>query len=143
MSQTDTGLAMADDIEVVRAVFWAFSERDVEGMLEHAHEDIVFSAVTADYAGRTGPYLGHEGIRDYFRDVAAVWDEIRLTPTEFRRVGDTVLVTGKVSARSHARMIAGSAGWIWRVREGKIAYGRVYPSAGDAIAALETPANRT
>ncbi len=128
---------MADEIEVVRALFWAFAERDVEGVLAHVHDDVVFSPVTSDYAGRTEPYVGHDGIREYFRDVAAMWDELRLTPTEFRQVGHMVLVTGKVSARSPARLIAGSTGWIWRVSDGKIAYGRVYPSAAEAVAALE------
>ena len=33
--------------------------------------------------------------------------------------------------------ISGSTGWIWRVRDGKVVYGRVYDSAADAIAALE------
>jgi ketosteroid isomerase-like protein len=128
---------MANDIELVKAVFAAFAERDVDGVLAHAHEDIVFSPVTADYAGRTEPYVGHDGIRAYFRDVAAVWDDLRLTPSEFRQHGETILVTGKVSGRSPARLIAGSSGWIWRLREGKIVYGRVYPSAADAIAALD------
>jgi ketosteroid isomerase-like protein len=128
---------MNDDIELIKAVFAAFAERDVDGMLEYAADDIIFSPVTADYAGRTDPYLGHEGIREYFRDVASVWDDLRVTPTDFRQLGETVLVTGKVTARSAARVIAGSSGWIWRVREGKIVYGRVYPSAGDAISAME------
>jgi ketosteroid isomerase-like protein len=128
---------MNDEIDLVKAVFAAFAERDVDTMLAHAADDIIFSAVTADYAGRTEPYVGHDGIREYFRDVASVWDDLRVTPTDFRQVGQTVLVTGKVSARSPARMIAGSSGWIWRVRDGKIVYGRVYPSAGDAISAIE------
>jgi ketosteroid isomerase-like protein len=128
---------MADDIDVVKAVFTAFAERDVEGVLAHAHHDIVFSPVTADYAGRTEPYVGHDGIRDYFRDVGDVWDDLRLTPIEFRQLGETILVTGKVSARSPARLIAGSSGWIWRLRAGKVVYGRVYPSAAEAIAALD------
>jgi ketosteroid isomerase-like protein len=134
---------MASDIEVVKAVFAAFAERDVEVMLAHAHEDIVFSPVTADYAGRTEPYVGHDGLRAYFRDVGAVWDELRVTPDEFRQLGETILVTGRVSARSPARTIAGSSGWIWRVREGKVVYGRVYPSAAEAIAALDAGASAT
>ena len=131
---------MDDDIEVIKAVFAAFAERDVDGVLAYVAEDVIFSAVTADYAGRTEPYLGHEGIREYFRDVASVWDDIRVTPTDFRQVGETVLVTGKVSAQSPARLIAGSSGWILRLREGKIVYGKVYPSARDAIAAMENGA---
>jgi ketosteroid isomerase-like protein len=33
--------------------------------------------------------------------------------------------------------VTGSTGWIWRVREGKVVYVRVYGSAAEAIAALE------
>ncbi len=46
-------------------------------------------------------------------------------------------MTGKVSARSRSRTVTGSTGWIWRVRDGKVVYVRVYASAADAIAALE------
>ncbi len=125
------------DIDVVKGVFAAFAERDVEGVLEHAHVDIVFAPVTGDYAGRTEPYRGHDGMRQYFRDVAVVWDELRLVPVEFRQNGATILVTGRVSARSPARIVAGSTGWIWHVTDGKVTYVRVYPSAADAMAAFE------
>jgi ketosteroid isomerase-like protein len=125
------------DIEVVRAVFAAFSDRDIDRVLSLAADEVVFVPVTADYAGRTGPYLGHEGIREYFRDVASVWDDLEITPTDVRQEDGSVLVTGKVSARSPARVIAGTSGWIWRVREGKVVHGRVYPSAPAAIEAFE------
>jgi ketosteroid isomerase-like protein len=124
------------DIEVVQAVFAAFAERDLEAVLELAAPEIEFIAVTSDYAGRTEPYRGHEGIRQYFRDVAEVWDELRLTPTDYRMVGEQVLVTGRVSARSPARVVSGSTGWVWRVRAGKVVRGRVYASAEDAVAAV-------
>jgi ketosteroid isomerase-like protein len=124
------------DIEVVQTVFAAFAERDLEAVLELAAPEIEFIAVTSDYAGRTEPYRGHEGIRQYFRDVAEVWDELRLTPTDYRMVGEQVLVTGRVSARSPARVVSGSTGWVWRVRAGKVVWGRVYASAEDAVAAL-------
>jgi ketosteroid isomerase-like protein len=122
---------------VVQAVFAAFAERDVERVLELADPEIEFNAVTSDLAGRVQPYRGHEGMREYFRDVAEVWDELRLTPRDYREVGDAVLVTGRVSARSAARIIDGSTGWIWRVREGRVVYGRVYPSAQEAEAAAQ------
>src|SRR2546430_9662410 len=111
-------------MDVVKAVFAAFAVRDVERVLAHAHAEIEFHPVTADYAGRTEPYRGHEGMRQYFRDVAAVWDELRITPGDFRQIGETILVTGRVNARSPARVVAGSTGWIWRVRDGKELYVR-------------------
>jgi ketosteroid isomerase-like protein len=117
---------------VIEAVFAAFSERDVERVLELTHPEVEFTAVTNDFAGRTEPYRGHEGIRQYFRDVSLVWDELRLTPREYRRVGDRILVVGRVSARSSARIVDGTTGWIWQLRDGLVVYGRVYASAADA-----------
>lgn len=125
------------DIDVVRAVFSAFAERDVERLVAMADPQMVFHTVTGDYAGHAQPYRGHEGLRRYFRDVAQVWEELTLTPTEFRPVGEIVLVTGRVNARSPARVISGSAGWIWRVRDGLAVYCRVYPSAAAAVADAE------
>jgi ketosteroid isomerase-like protein len=128
---------IATDIEVVKAMFAAFAARDVDAVLELAAPDIELTAVTGEHAGRTDPYRGHEGMRQYFRDVASVWEELLLTPRDFRAAGDLILVTGKVSARSRSRTVTGSTGWIWQVRDGKVTYVRVYASAADAIAALE------
>ena len=126
----------ADDIEVVRAAFAAFAARDVEAVLALADPDIEFAAVTGEHAGRTEPYHGHDGMRRYFRDVADVWEELRLTPREFRAAAGRVLVTGRVTARSRGRMVSGSTGWIWRVADGRVSYAKVYASAADAAAAF-------
>ena len=132
-----TGLVIATDIELVKAMFAAFAARDLETVLSLADPDVELTAVTGEHAGRTGPYRGHDGLRAYFRDVAALWEELRLTPREFRAAGDLILVTGKVSARSRSRTVTGSTGWLWRVRDGRVVYVRVYASAADAIAALD------
>ncbi len=125
------------DVQVVKAVFEAFAERDVERMLELTDPECEFVAQTNDLTGRTEPYRGHDGMREYFRDIARVWDELRLFPDEFREIEDGVLVLGRVSARSHSRIVAGSTGWVWRLREGKVYYGRVYGSAGEAEASVK------
>jgi ketosteroid isomerase-like protein len=130
-------VVVATDIELVKAMFAAFAARDLETVLSLADPEIEFTAVTGEHAGRTDPYRGHDGLREYFRDVAAVWEELRLTPREFREEGGLILVTGKVSARSQRRTVTGSTGWVWRVRDGKVVYARVYASAADAVAALE------
>ena len=130
-----TGLVIATDIEVVKAAFAAFAARDLQAVLALSGPDIELTAVTGAHAGRTDPYRGHDGMRQYFRDVAAVWEELRLTPREFREEGDLILVTGKVSAHSRSRTVTG---WIWQLRNGKVTFVRVYASAADAIAALES-----
>jgi uncharacterized protein len=132
-----TGLVIATDIELVKGMFAAFAARDLETVLALADPDIELTAVTGEQAGRFEPYRGHDGLRAYFRDVAAVWEELRLTPREFRAAGDLIVVIGRVSARSSSRTVSGSTGWVWRVRDGKVVYVRVYDSAADAIAAVE------
>ena len=52
-------------------------------------------------------------------------------------MGDSILVTGRVSARSPARIVEGSTGWVFRVNDGRVIYGRVYLSAGDAERAIK------
>jgi ketosteroid isomerase-like protein len=121
---------------VVKAVFAAFAERDLERVIDLIHPEVEFTPVTADLAGRTEPYRGHEGMREYFRDVSLIWDDLRLHPREFREVGDSILVTGRVTARSPSRIVDGSTGWVFRVRDGLVVYGRVYASAGDAERAV-------
>jgi uncharacterized protein len=128
---------IATDIELVKAAFAAFAARDLETVLALADPEIELTAPTGEQAGRTEPYRGHDGLREYFRDVASIWEELRLTPREFREEGGLILVTGKVSARSRSRTVTGSTGWVWRVRDAKVVFVRVYASAADAIAALE------
>jgi ketosteroid isomerase-like protein len=124
------------DIDVVQEVYAAFAARDIERVEAVLDPDVVFIAVTGGILGRTEPYRGYEGMREYFRDVGRVWDELVLTPREFEQVGNEILVTGRVSARSPSRMISGSTGWVWRVRNGLVVYVRVYASAAEAIAAV-------
>ncbi len=124
------------DIDVVKEVFAAFAARDVARVVAALDPDVVFIAVTGGILGRTEPYRGHDGMRAYFRDVDRVWDELILSPREFEEVGDAILVTGRVSARSPARRISGSTGWVWRVRDGLVLYVRVYASAAEARAAI-------
>jgi len=126
------------DIDVVKEVFAAFAARDAERVVAALDPDVVFIAVTGGILGRTEPYRGHEGMREYFRDVERVWDELILSPGEFEEVGDAILVTGTVSARSPARTISGSTGWVWRIRDGLVVYVRVYASAAEAAAAVRS-----
>ena len=120
---------------MVKAVFAAFATRDVEGVLALVAPDVEFRPMTSEVVGRTEPYRGHDGMRTYFADAARVWEELRLTPQEFREVGDVVLVIGRVSAHSPSRTIVGSTGWIFRLRDGRVVQGRVFRSAADAIRA--------
>ena len=122
-------------MDVVKAAFAAFAARDVEGVLALLDPGVEFRAMTSEAAGRTEPYRGHDGIRMYFADAARVWEERGGGGGGGGEVGELVLVTGRVSARSPSRTVVGSTGWIFRLHDGRIVQGRVFESAAEAIRA--------
>ena len=78
---------VTDDLHVVRTIYQAFARRDLAGALPYIAPDCELHATgTATAAGRSSPYRGHDGVREYFADVSAVWDELVLHAEDFRVV---------------------------------------------------------
>lgn len=126
----------AGDVDVVRRVYAAFAQRSADELVDLLHPEIEFWAVTGEEIGRDEPYRGLEGMRRYMEDANAVWDELRLVPHEFELYGDLILVTGRVYARRPGQVVDSSAGWHWRVRDGRVIYGRVFRSSEEAQRAV-------
>jgi ketosteroid isomerase-like protein len=128
---------VAQNAEIVRKVFAAFSRRDVDALLALCDPEIVFVPPTGRLAGRDEPYRGHEGLRTYMADVARVWQELRSEPDEYIEIDDDrVLCTGRVYAWGVGRVIDAPAGWVWRVRDGLVVEGRVYETRRAAYEAV-------
>jgi ketosteroid isomerase-like protein len=124
-------------VATTRQLFERFSQRDVPGLLSLCADDVEFLPVTAMVAADGEPYRGHEGITRYVADVARVWEELTVEPSEFHRAGDdTVVSVGRVYAWGVGRVIDAPVGWLWRFGpDGKAVYGRVYESRAEALAA--------
>jgi ketosteroid isomerase-like protein len=129
--------------DLARLIFEAFNRRDVDTGLEHVTEDVEFFAPTAEIANEGEPYLGHSGMRKYYDDVARVWKELEVTPTEIREVDDAILVVGRVYGRGEGGYIQDSpALWVMRFRDGKVCSIRVFTNRTAAFADVglqETP----
>jgi ketosteroid isomerase-like protein len=121
------------NVELVRRLFDAFAARDLEPALDTMDEDIEFLPVTANLTTGGIPYRGHEGMARYFEDVGRVWDELRVFPREFRDLGETIIVLGRMRGRGGGMIIDRPTGWVWRFRNGKIVSGRVYASQEEAL----------
>ena len=130
---------MGRNADIVRDVFSAFTRRDTEALLALCDPEIVFTPPTGRLAGRDEPYRGYDGMRTYLADVARVWQELRSEPDEYIELGDRVLCTGRVYAWGIGRVIDAPAGWVWRIREGRVAEGRVYETRRAAYEAVGRP----
>jgi ketosteroid isomerase-like protein len=119
----------------VRRAYRAFSKRDLDALREIADPRIEIHTVTGMIAGRSEPYLGHDGLVEYLRDVGETWDEIELLPTDFHELSDSRLVVfGRVRARRELAVIDAPNAWLWEVGEGRIRSARVF---GDPQGARE------
>jgi ketosteroid isomerase-like protein len=126
----------ASNVDIVRQAFAAFERRDLEVLVTIARPDMLFEPVTAQIAAGGAPYRGHAGLRRYMEDVARVWQELRPSPdTWYERDGGIVVATGRVYAWGAGRVVDAPAGWLWRVENGLLAYGRVFDTAASALAA--------
>ncbi len=125
-----------NNLDVVRTVFEALTQRDVRGALEVADRKVEFYAPATAALTRGGrSYRGYEGIFSYFRDVASVWDELEFTPQEYRELDDEVVVFGRLRARGYSGfLIDEPAQWVFRLRNGKVLWVAAFKSK---LAALE------
>jgi ketosteroid isomerase-like protein len=117
---------VTSDIEVVRAIYAAFARRDLEAALAWVAPDCVIDLRgTLSRLGRTEPYRGHEGMREYFADVARVWEELVLHADDFRAIPGSVIVMGHVDGRVDGEPVRRNAVWTWKVSGGKATQVRV------------------
>ena len=121
--------------DVVRRMFAAFADRDLDGMLAAIDPDVEFLPVTANLTTGGVPYRGHAGIAQYMDDVAQVWPRLRIEPQEYREDGDAVVVLGRVLARGGGMILDRPTGWLIKMRERRIVWMRVYATPEEAVEA--------
>ena len=128
---------------LVEALFDAFNRRDAADITGLCHQDMEFFAVTAEEVGRPDPYVGPEGLRAYLADVSRVWEELLISPQSVEQEGDALLVRGRVYLRSRDHGIRDMpVGWIWEVRDGRFARGRVFSDTEEAARQFSREATR-
>ena len=122
----------SEEVAVVRAIYEAFARRDVDAALAHIADDVVFVPEgTASRVGRATPYHGHDGVRQYFADVARVWDDLRIEADDVRSVAGSVVVFGHVEGCAQGAPFRTRAIWNWKIRDGKAVSMRVSGLGGD------------
>ena len=119
---------------LIERLFDAFNRRDPDEIVALCDERMEFFAVTAEEAGHGNPYVGTDGLRAYLDDVATVWEDLLITPTEVEQAGDAILVRGRVYLRSRALGIRDMpTAWIWDLRESRFIRGRVFVDPEEAV----------
>ncbi|MET0557299.1 MAG: nuclear transport factor 2 family protein [Solirubrobacterales bacterium] len=124
---------------LVERLFDAFNRRDVASMVAVCDPGLEFFPVTAEQIGRSTPYVGPEGLREYLDDIGQIWDELLILPKQVESNGARMLVTGRVYLRSHELGIRDMpAAWIWEVDGERLVRGEVFADPEEAAARFAT-----
>ena len=111
---------LVDEIEVVRGLYDAFERRDLDAMLAAFSDDAeLHFEGTARLAGRSQPYRGHQGLREYLFDVERLWEELVLHATDYRAVPGSVIVMGHITGRRQGLDVRRASVWTWKVKDGR------------------------
>ena len=120
--------------EVVAACFAAFGARDVDGFLRLVHEDVTWqpSSTLLAFGGTGGNgYLGHEGIRAWFRDMAA-WDGYSVRTLGAHESGDRVLVPAVATLVHDATWLSRAVAFVFTLRDGRVSELRTFAREDEA-----------
>ena len=126
-----------ENVEVVQASFCAMGRGDLEGLIELYDRDIQFLPLTGTQV-ESGGYHGHEGVREYFAEVAPIWEELRPYAVNVETTGNDVVVLGGCAVRGRGSQVEHDSpmAWVITVRNGKITSHRGYRTSAEALEAV-------
>ena len=127
------------NIEVVRAGVEAFNARDVERLLELSDPDAEWHPFRAQLEG--SPYRGHDGIRQFVRDMEDDWEIFQIDDVELEARGDLVAAVGHVRAvgRGSGVQVDSLAGFVFELDDGVIRRLRSHSDPEDALVEVREP----
>ena len=137
-ASADEAPAPEPEVELVERLYAAFNRRDSEEIVAVCDEQMAFFPIgTAEQIGRDAPYVGPAGLQEYLGDVERAWDELLINPKVVENHGGSLLVRGRVYARSRQLGIRDMpVAWIWDVANGRFVRGEVFRDPEEAVRRL-------
>jgi ketosteroid isomerase-like protein len=121
----------------MRVAVEAFNARDLDGMLAVSDPDVEWHSTFAAVGGAV--YHGHDGIRNWHRDLDDAWGgEVRFEIESCFDLDHSLLVFGTLHAhgRHSGAKVALPIAQVWRIRDGLISYCKTYREREDALQEL-------
>src|SRR5215213_2544942 len=124
-----------ENVEVVRHALAALDRRDVEAYLEVASPQIELITPALPLQGLI---TGHEGIRDFFREMWSFSEASELQVEEIRAVGERVLAFFVITAtaRQSKVEISSRVAGLYELEHGRIRRARIFADRTEALEAV-------
>jgi ketosteroid isomerase-like protein len=116
----------------------AYNRRDVDALVEELDPEIEwYPALPVLLGGEATVYRGHDGVRELFRELDSVFDEIHVEYSEIRDLGDQIVAIGQIRTRgkSSGAETESPIATVTDLRNGKAFRIRTYLDTNDALEA--------
>jgi ketosteroid isomerase-like protein len=125
------------NVEVVRAMYAAFAERDAARMLSHL--DPAMTIYDRAHHPEASVYEGREGFLRFAETDWAAFDEVSYEPQEFEVRGPYVIVPIVQAGRGKGStvVIEESIVNVWKLRDGRCVELRNYSTIDEALAEMQ------
>jgi ketosteroid isomerase-like protein len=130
-----------ENVEIVRRLFDAASRGDATTVFSMYDQEVEFDSTRSPLprlVGGGSVYVGHEGLRRFFRERSEHMEEIKDNCDELIEAGEDVVsvVTTRARGRASGVEVAGpSYAAIWTLRDGKIVRVVWFPTREEAVEA--------
>ena len=134
-----------ENLEAVRDWVAAINAGDSARLVDLADPDVDYLPYLAALAGEAGAYRGHEGLRQYVRDLVEAWSSYGVEIHELEDLGDHVLMQGRLrgTGRSSGLDVDAEMAWLPTFRsgsgEGRYLRLRFFASRDEALEAAGLP----
>jgi ketosteroid isomerase-like protein len=92
-----------EDVKGFKRAIEAGNRRDYEAVLEEFDPDVEWHpAMLASLEGQPTVYRGHEGVREWFRDMEEAFGDLQTEFSEIRDLGNRIFAIGRIRTRGEA-----------------------------------------
>jgi ketosteroid isomerase-like protein len=116
----------------------AITERDVEAALELCHPEIEFFSLMAQL--EASPFRGFAGIRRYFDDLDATWEEWRVEVEQLVAAPDgrvAIVMSTHMRGDGSGLPLAERVAHVWQFKDEKLWRATLHRDPADALRAIE------
>jgi ketosteroid isomerase-like protein len=127
-----------ENVEQTKRAADAYNRRNVEALLEELDPEVEWhSALSILLSGKATVYRGHAGVREWFRELDEVLDEIHVEYTDIRDLGDRVIAIGRIRTRGRGSGVVTESpiAMVSDTRNGKSVRVRSYLDRAEALEA--------
>jgi ketosteroid isomerase-like protein len=128
----------AENVEAFRKGMEAYNRRDIDTFLEAFDPTVEIHPLTLAMFGQEATvYRGHEGIRQFVRDVDEVLPQIKVELLEIRDLGERIVAHGRLHARGRASRVKVESpiSWVVEFRDDRVVRMRDYLDPKEALEA--------